>query len=670
MWSTIKGALILPSAISEFESRYLQKVNRLTVQFFLAHIPVFVAVAWFNDTEPLLALILTSGVAAGPVLARRALSNPRTVGIVYGFTSMLMGGLLVHFGQGPVQIEMHFYFFALLAMLALYGNPMAILTAAATVAAHHLLLWMFLPQSVFNYDAPWWVVAVHAAFVVLESAATVYIARSFFDNVIGLEKVVKERTAQVEERNRAMRLVLDNVDEALLSIDAEGRLSPEYSATVSRWFGEPSEGQSLEAFFSRFDETFAVEFGLMWDQCKEDFLPLELTLDQGPTQIKYQDRCYRVGYRPLLDDGGALKGMLIVIADITAELERKRLEREGTETLAILDRVIVDRAGFLEFFSEAEELLGALSDPSGKSLAVVKRVLHTLKGNCMVFGVRTVAEVCHELENHIVREGTLPEPEELARLELTWKSMRARLGTLLGDTERARIEIDQDQFEELLNAALKKHDHEAIAQLVTNLRLEPTEARLRRVAAQAERIARRLNKPGIDVHIDSSTLRLDPRRWASFWSAFVHVVRNSVDHGLEAGSVREELGKAASGRLELRTMARGEDFVIEVCDDGTGIAWEKVRQRAKAAGLPWETQADLEEALFADGLSTADDVTEYSGRGVGLGAIRAACEAKRGTIRVESNPGQGTRFIFTFPRSEMAPSPCELLAESEVRRVA
>src|SRR4029453_6189479 len=121
------------------------------------------------------------------VLAWRSFDNPRSVSLVCGFAAMLMGGLLVNFGQGPVQIEMHFYFFALLAMLVLYGDPVVIDVAAVTVAAHHLLVLIYLPASVFNYAAPWWVVAVHAGFVVLESLATVYIARSFFDNVIGLE---------------------------------------------------------------------------------------------------------------------------------------------------------------------------------------------------------------------------------------------------------------------------------------------------------------------------------------------------------------------------------------------------------------------------------------------------------------------------------------------------
>jgi hypothetical protein len=96
---------------------------------------------------------------AGPALAYATLERPRVVSIIYGVSAMFFGGLLVHFGQGPVQIEMHFYFFALIAMLAVFGNPLVIVAAAVTVALHHLLLWFIVPESVFNYDAPVWVVA-------------------------------------------------------------------------------------------------------------------------------------------------------------------------------------------------------------------------------------------------------------------------------------------------------------------------------------------------------------------------------------------------------------------------------------------------------------------------------------------------------------------------------
>jgi hypothetical protein len=92
-------------------------MNRIALWFFAAHLPVFSLIGWANDTGGWTALVLTSLTLLGPILAMRSLASRRNVSIVMGITAMFMGGLLVHFGQGPVQIEMHFYFFVLLALV-------------------------------------------------------------------------------------------------------------------------------------------------------------------------------------------------------------------------------------------------------------------------------------------------------------------------------------------------------------------------------------------------------------------------------------------------------------------------------------------------------------------------------------------------------------------------
>jgi two-component system chemotaxis sensor kinase CheA len=664
--SWLASVTVLPREISVFEGAYLARVNRLTMQFFWLHVPVFAAIAWANDTGPLLALILTTAVAIGPWVAHRSLSNPRTVTLVYGFAAMLMGGLLVHFGQGPVQIEMHFYFFALLAMLALYGNPMAILVAAVTVALHHLLLWVYLPASVFNYDAEWWVVAVHAAFVVLESIATVYIARSFFDNVIGLEKIVRQRTLELDERNRAMRLVLDNVDEGLITIDREGCVLPEHSAALTRWFGAPKDSQSLVDYLSEIDSDLGDAFALSWEQCLEGFLPIDLCVSQAPATLTWNGRQFRFSYRPLLDGDDVLTGMLVIVSDMTAEVERQRLECEQKETLSVLDRIVADKIGFLEFLSEAEDILETISDPPPDGALVVKRALHTLKGNCMTLGVQTIAELVHEIESAMFADQRPPTNEEVAELRAAWKSLEGRLSTLLGEEMRKSIEIAPNQLQELLRASLDGLPHAELARMIADLRLEPTAGRLRRAGEQAKRIAKRLNKEHVAVEIDDAHLRLDPDQWSSFWSAFIHVVRNALDHGVEAQDTGEP-GKKGRGALKLRTFLDGTDFVVSIQDDGRGIAWEKVRQRAREALLACESRDDLIAAMFTDGISTVDEVTEHSGRGVGLAAIRTACEARGGRIEVESEPGCGTTFSFRFPRESMSAAPEEYLLATTAR---
>ncbi|HTU63382.1 MAG TPA: hypothetical protein VMF89_33200, partial [Polyangiales bacterium] len=97
----------MPPHVSDFERTYLARVNRIALWFFLGHLPAFLLIALVNNQSVLQAFVLTALVLVGPVLAQRAFENPRSVSLVYGFSSMLMGGVLVHLGQGPVQIEMH-----------------------------------------------------------------------------------------------------------------------------------------------------------------------------------------------------------------------------------------------------------------------------------------------------------------------------------------------------------------------------------------------------------------------------------------------------------------------------------------------------------------------------------------------------------------------------------
>ena len=141
-------------------------------------------------------------------------------------------------------------------------------------------------------------------------------------------------------------------------------------------------------------------------------------------------------------------------------------------------------------------------------------------------------------------------------------------------------------------------------------------------------------------------MRLLPERWAEFWSAFTHAVRNAVDHGLETAEERAAAGKPAKGALQLRTLVVNDDFTIEISDDGRGIDWQLLRQRASAMGLPCATEHDLIEAMFHDGVTTRHQVSEFSGRGIGMGAVRAVCERMGGAVHVASASGAGTTVRF------------------------
>lgn len=641
--------LVLPGPISDFERKYLARMNRIGLWFFLVHLPVFMLIAGLNGQSVLQAFSLTSFVLAGPIIAERSLQNPRNVSLVYGFTSMLMGGLLVHFGQGPVQIEMHFYFFALLAMLAVFGNPMAIVVAAVTVALHHLAAWMWVPKSVFNYDAPIWVVLVHAAFVVLESVATCFIARSFFDNVIGLEKIVNARTVQLDARNRDMRLVLDTVHQGFLTIDRAMIMSPEKSAVVSTWFGPAEERQTFTDYLGLHDAAFAESFRTGWDQLLAEWLPLELTIDQLPKRFALNERHFSLDYTPIMRDG-ALDQMLVMISDISADVVRERLEAEQHDVLQILRRVAKDKAGVLEFVSEACELVNGIADPTLQDTLLMKRRLHTLKGNSMIFGVQTIASMCHTMEDELDESGEMPPMAARHGLQEAWNKLCVSIDMLLGSRENPRLEVDDGEYEELLRAILRGENSDQLAHQLRTWKLEPTARRLLRAAEQAQGVATRLHKPALKINVEDHQLRLSPRDWASFWTAFVHVIRNAVDHGVEDAETRRGAGKSPEGQLTLCTRVEHDDIVISIADDGRGIDWQAIARRARELGLPFQTHDELVEAMFADGVSTRSDVNEYSGRGIGMGVVREACRSRGGFIRVDSEPGRGTCVEFHFPQ--------------------
>ncbi len=647
----IRDALVLPPTLSAFEQSYLARMNRIALWFFWGHLPLLTALAWINDTGPLFAAALTLAVLAGPTVAHRSLRSPRAISMVFGFTAMCMGGVLVHVGQGPVQIEMHFYFFSVLAMLALFANPMVIVTAAATVSVHHLLLWFAAPKSVFNYEAPIWVVLVHAAFVVLETIAACFIARNFFDNVIGLEKKVEARTAEIAQRNRDMRLVLDNVRQGFLTVDAQCRLASEHSSIVDTWFGKYEPGETFAQFVGRSDAKLGSWFALSWESISDGFLPLELALDQLPKRARLGERHLAFDYQPIGDAAGSLEKLLIVVSDVTSEVAKAESDAQQREILSVFERILNDRVGFLEFYEEGQRLVKASLEQPQADWSTTKRHIHTLKGNSAVFGLDAIARQCHVIEERLAESDLTGAHAELEALGQRWSALCSTIDHLLGQQGQELVTMSADEYDRILRAVVDGAEHADIARKLVDLKLEPTEQRLGRFAEQARALAQRLEKGDLEVAVEGNGLRLERERFADFWSSFSHVLRNAIDHGIEAPAQRAQTGKSARGRLELRTFEHAGEFVVEVRDDGRGIDWEAVRAKAAELGVSAQTQEQLREALFCVGLSTAAQVTEVSGRGVGLAAVKSSCSGLGGAIAVHSEPGRGTVMQFRFPLS-------------------
>jgi two-component system chemotaxis sensor kinase CheA len=156
----------------------------------------------------------------------------------------------------------------------------------------------------------------------------------------------------------------------------------------------------------------------------------------------------------------------------------------------------------------------------------------------------------------------------------------------------------------------------------------------------------RLEVSGEDVEVDTTVTELirDP---------LTHLVRNAMDHGMETPEARQERGKDPTGTLALRAFHEAGTIVIQVVDDGAGLDRARIAARARERGLlapeGEPTDAELFGLIFEPGFSTAERITELSGRGVGMDVVKRNVEALRGTITVDTSPGQGTTFSLRLP---------------------
>jgi chemosensory pili system protein ChpA (sensor histidine kinase/response regulator) len=175
--------------------------------------------------------------------------------------------------------------------------------------------------------------------------------------------------------------------------------------------------------------------------------------------------------------------------------------------------------------------------------------------------------------------------------------------------------------------------------------------RLSRTARDAAKVCVKL----VDLELVGESTRLDNNIVQQITDPLIHLVRNSIAHGIEDAAARKRAGKPERGRVTVRAFHRGNHVFIEVQDDGNGLNYERIRQTAVQAGLVAAaeaghlTESELRSFLFHPGFSTASSKTEIAGRGVGLDVVRNNVHSLNGEIEIRSEPGQGTCFGVKVP---------------------
>lgn len=212
--------------------------------------------------------------------------------------------------------------------------------------------------------------------------------------------------------------------------------------------------------------------------------------------------------------------------------------------------------------------------------------------------------------------------------------------------------LDPTQHEKLLNGlALLDRNTRDLQEAVMSVRMLPVDFVFSRFPRMVRDLAARLNKK-VNLRTYGEGTELDKGVIERIVDPLVHLVRNSVDHGLETPEDREAAGKDPVGTVELGASHQGGHIVIEITDDGRGLNRERILRKAMERGLPaHEGMPDSEvwQLIFHPGLSTAEQITDVSGRGVGMDVVKSNITELGGEIDIESYPGEGTRVTIRLP---------------------
>ncbi len=494
-----------------------------------------------------------------------------------------------------------------------------------------------------------------------------------------LTRQVNERTADLQERSKAISRLLDNANQGFLTFSTSLTVENEYSQKCVEIFGGRIAGENIAALLypediqkqEFFEETLRAIFE------EEDEIKIDAIISLLQHEFIIQHKAIDVVYKQI-----ETQRFMMILTDVTDKKNlEKNIERERN-TLKMIVSVISGSDDFFELLEDYRHFLenrGELVDFNQtplENLTEIYRAIHTFKGLFAQKDFIITPKGLHKVESRLslwLQEGSVSNDTIQSMMnKIDFESWLEKdievLRNTLGDDfmeKKSTIVIDDLTFERLQNKitemieAQPEECHELIEllEVLQMLKYKLVSDFFSSLPKYVEQIGARLEKSLYPMEIHDETSLMIGDTFRGFAKSLIHVIRNSVDHGIESAEERVEKGKAEQGKILLSITHTEETIIIEIADDGRGIDREKLKQKALSGGFRTPSELEDDEAviglLFEDYLSTKEEVNDLSGRGVGLASVRSEVLKLGGTCRVVSEPGEGSRFIFFIPKQSV-----------------
>ena len=497
----------------------------------------------------------------------------------------------------------------------------------------------------------------------------------------GMIEKIQQSSAQLKQKTADIQAMLQNMQQGILTVVDGAVIHSEYSAYLEAIFEtkDIANRPLMDLVFADCDlgsdvvsQVEAAVFACIGEdsmnfEFNQHLLVNELTRKMPDGRDKTLD----LSWSAITDESDTVMRLMLCVRDVTelrqlaaeAGEQKRRLEMIG-EILAVNEEKFhhfVDSA--TGFINENERIIRQHTHADGSAVAELFRNMHTIKGNARTYSLQHLTSIVHETEQ---RYDALRQPESahewdqeqlMAELERVKEALQhyATINEVsLGRRKAGRVDsaerylvVDREHIQEslrLLDAAnpadvrdlLTARD--SVRRTLRLLGTEKVEDALAGVLQSLPSLATELGKAAPAVRIDDNGYRVRTQAGTTLKNVFMHLLRNSVDHGIESIEQRVELGKPEAGVIDIEVGVAEGALQITLSDDGRGLALSRIRGIAADRGwLQPDSQVSDEavaEFIFRPGFSTAQNVTEVSGRGVGMDAVRDFIKREGGRIEL------------------------------------